>query len=198
MPLNPSQLSALKNHIAGNTTPILYAGNMTPINELPNNADANIEIAKYYNGIASPDYWVWKPTITRSDVYHQTSPADTVWDWATFKTQSVTEQTAWIQMFMGDAAPIGLLNFRAGCFAIFAGSNPQNAQRNHIFAVGKRLANRIERLFVAPVSATGGLSPSTNNGNDTGAARGSTANPDALGFAGTTNGNEVENARNLP
>jgi hypothetical protein len=129
------------------------------------------------NAQAAPDYWVWRESITRFDVHHQTGPDGTTWNWATYKTQGVAEQNAWTLMFMGDVGPVGLVNFRAGVLAIFSGTGAPLAQRTHVFAVGRRRATVAQKLLAVAV-----VSPPANTGNDTAQARGSAANPDNSGY----------------
>lgn len=199
MPLTSAQLATLKTAIAANSTTIpagqpwtgSFAGQA--INALPNNADANTAIAGWYNMTASPDYFGWKPSVTRSDVYHTTSLDGTTWNWTTYKNQSAVEQNAWTQMFMGDSGPIALVNFRQGVASIFTGSAQANAQRDHVFSIGRRLVTNGEKVY-----ATAVVSPPANTGNNTGTARGSATNPDNLPFTGSITRSDVENARNLP
>lgn len=127
------------------------------------------------NATASPDYWVWRSAISRAQIYHSTGPGNSTWDWNAYKAQSQGEQGAWTQMFMGDSSPMGNLNFRKGVFSIFSGSGAQNAQRAHIFGVGRRLITVGEKLY--SVAVVGGT---TDTGNDNG-TRGTTTNPDNFG-----------------
>lgn len=199
--LTAAQYSALKTDILANTATIpagqpwtnSFAG--VQVKDVPNTGDGNATVAGWYNQKASPDFFVWRSAVSRSEVYHTVSPDGTVWDWATFKGQTVPEQNSWTQMFMGDVAPFSNLSFRNGVFAVFSGSVPQNNQRAHIFAVGRRTALRIGKvLAVAPVSA-GGVTVGPNNGNTTGSALGSAANPAVLGFEGVVTGDQIEAAR---
>jgi hypothetical protein len=191
MALTPAQLATLKADIAAKMVVgqplVAYAGSN------PGDPDANTAIANYYKLTASPDYYVWRSSVSRSEVYHATSPAGTNWNWATYKAQSATEQNAWTQMFMGDSGPVGMLNFREGIKAIFTGSAPQTAQRDHCFAAGKRKASNIEKLLAVAVVA-----PPADTGNNSGANRGLVANPDNLGFEGVLNAVDIEAARTLP
>ena len=188
MPLSPAQLPILK-------ADILAAGDLSPLVGTPDGRD---EIRRRYNLPAAPDYWVWRPTITRSEVYHSTSPAGTVFDWATFKAQSVAEQNAWAQMFMGDTAPIALVQFRAGVFAIFSGNAAQNAQRAHVFATGRRLATRAEKLFSAAPANSGSIVVGPSNGNTTADALGAATNPAVMSIASAITFADVDAALNLP
>ena len=190
MPLTSAQLLALKTDIAANTNTIVTGGQTVQIRFAPATPDANIDIANWYNQNNNPDYYVWKSTLTRSEVYHQTSPDGTTWNWQTYTNQSVPEQGAWTQMFMGDAGPIGNVNFRAGVLAIFSGAGAPTTQRNHVFSAGRRLCTRAEKLFAVAV-----VNPPANTGNNTGNPRGSATNPDNLTFEGKITANEVDVAR---
>lgn len=204
MPLNAQQLQTLKTNISANTATIQVgqpnAGAFVgmQINAIPNNDDGNLCIASWYNLAASPSFWGWQSAVSRTAIYHTTSDIHSVFDWQTFKAQSVTEQNAWIQMFMGDAAPFHRISLRDGVFSIFSGSTAQNNQRAHIFATARRLAKNIEKLFaIAPV-AEGGVSPVVNNGNNLANALGATTNPAVMVFEGNCSTQDVNSARNLP
>jgi hypothetical protein len=97
MPLTSEQLQTLRTYLDAN---------------LPGVFDE--EAAAAMNLIASPSYYVWQSTITRSEVYHQTSPSGTTWNWTTYKNQNVTEQNAWTQMFMGDTRTTRLSTIVSG------------------------------------------------------------------------------------
>lgn len=168
MALTPQQLAALKADILADPA----------LNAQPNNGDGNLEVAKAYLAIASPDFWVWRTAVSRADIYHEVSPDGTSWNWTTFKNQGVTEQNAWVQMFMGDRANFAKANLRAGVASIFTGSAQANAQRDHCLAVGRRKANRAEKLFAS--------------------GAGSAASPATMAVEGALSPADIETARNLP
>lgn len=134
------------------------------------------DLAALANANAAPDYWLWRSKLSRATIYHGTGPGGTAWDWATYKAQTVPEQNAWTQMFMGDEGPVGNVNFRAGILAIFSGSGGAT-QRTHCYAVSRRLATVGEKLFAVAV-----VSPPANTGNVSADTRGATTNPDNLGI----------------
>ena len=181
MPLNAAQLVTLKADIAAD--PVLSL--------LAHTADNAFTVAAAYNAVASPDYWVWRSSISRSDVYNGVAPGGSTWNWTFYKNQNVTEQGAWTQMFMGDAANVGNLNFRAGLVAIFTAGSSVN--RDHVLALGRRLAKRSEKLFSVAVA-----NPPANTGNNAADPRGATTNPDVLVFEGVVVPQDVLNAWNLP
>lgn len=97
---------------------------------------------------------VWRKNVTRAEVYHSTSADGTTWSWTTYKNQSVAEQNAWTQMFMGDVGDFSLANLRAGVAAIFTGSAQANAQRDHAYAVAKRAATQAEKVLASGAGTT--------------------------------------------
>lgn len=109
-------------------------------------------IAAAMNLDASPAFWVWRTSVSRSELYNKASPDATFWDWTIYKGQSVTEQNAWVQMFMGDTADFSQLNLRNGIGKIFGAAN---AQTLHCLATGRRLAKRAERLLASGTGSTG-------------------------------------------
>lgn len=176
--LTPAQLQTLKTDIAANTATVQFGGEAVQIRNLPLNDDANFEIAAWYNGVAAPDFWVWRTNVSREEIYNSTSPDSTTWNWTTYKNQAVAEQNAWVQMFMGDRANFSQPNLRAGIAAIFTGSAQANAQRDHCLAMGRRKSTRAEKLL-----ATG---------------TGSGGTPATTGFEGNLSFGQVSQARNLP
>ena len=192
--LTSAQKTTLKNHIDANTTVITVGGNDVQIKDVLNTTDTNGDVAVWYNSF-TVGYLVWRSSVSRSEVYHSISSAGTVFDWNTFKSQSVTEQNAWVQMFMGDNAPFNNLSFRNGVFSIFSGSAPQNSQRAHIFATGRRLARRIEQILATAPTSAGGITVGVNNGNTTGDAAGGTTNPFIMGFEGQLTAVQITDAR---
>lgn len=172
MALTVQQLGTLKAAIVADNT----------LNSLPNNTDSNIVIAAAFNANASPDFWVWKQSITQNDVLNQVSVDGTTFDWASaggYIARSQGERDAFRQIFMAGAINPSLAKIRAAFDDIFSGSGAGGiANRAHIKAVSRRLAKRGEKLF-----ATG---------------TGSTASPAVLGFEGNITSADVQAARDLP
>jgi hypothetical protein len=138
------------------------------------------QAADALNILASPHYWVWRASVTRRDIYTTVPDTGSSWNWTTYKNQPVSEQNAWVQMFMGDEVNFSHMNVRVGIAAIFTGSASANAQRDHCLAVGRRKCTIIEKLLAIAVT-----SPPANTGNDGIVGnRGNTTNPDVLGFEG--------------
>lgn len=163
--LTPAQLAAVKANILAD--PVL--------NAFPPTTDGAFEIAAAYNLLATPDFWVWRTNVSRVEIYNQVSPDASSWNWTTYKNQGVAEQNAWTQMFMNDVANFSQANLRAGIAAIFTGSAPATAQRDHCLSMGRRKAIRIEKLL-----ATGS---------------GTTVSPAVMGFEGFISYQDVQDAR---
>ena len=165
--LSTSQLAVLKAAILAD--PVLAA-------ETPD-SDGAQRIADAMNALAAPAFYVWRTNVSREEIYNSTSAEATTWNWTTYKNQGATEQNAWTQMFMGDRANFAQANLRAGVAAIFTGSGPANAQRDHILAVAKRPATRGEKLFAVGTGTL--LAPAT------------------MAFEGVITYQDVQNARSL-
>lgn len=180
MALTAAQKTAIKAAIEADSV----------LNAFPNNPDGNFEIAKALNLAASPDYFVWRSSISRAEIYSGVGDGGSTWNWTTYKNQGATEQNAWVQMFMGDQTNIGQLNVRVGVGNIFTGSAQANAQRDHVLSLGRRKATVAEKACAIAVS-----NPPANTGNS-GGNRGASTNPDNLGFEGKLTSDDVESARN--
>lgn len=140
--MNTTQLTILAAHIGANPTWV------TGLSQGPDVQRTTAEaIVADLNAPASPGFWVFRTNVTRADIYHSNGPEGSSWSWTTYKAQTVAEQNAWVQMFMGDQADFSKANFRAGIDAIFSGSGAPATQRTHIHSVGRRLANGIEKLL---------------------------------------------------
>lgn len=124
------------------------------LSAFPHNSDGSVGLAALYNLAASPDYWVWRTSVSREDIYNTVDFEGNSWSWTTYKGQSLVEQNAWVQMFMGDRANFAAPNLRAGVVAIFSGSAPANAQQAHCLSVGRRKATRFEKLFAVGAGST--------------------------------------------
>jgi hypothetical protein len=164
--LTAAQLQALKSDLAAN---------------FPTLQDE--EAAAQYNVPANPDYWVWRSFVPDSEIYAATSPDSTTWSWTIFIGRSQGERDAWRQMVnMAGGLNPSLANVRAGVADIFSGAGGVN-QRAYLLSVGRRKSTRGEKLFATATAGGAGQ-------------RGSTANPDTMGFEGLITAADVSQARN--
>lgn len=134
--LSPSQVQALK------TACVADVAICKPLHDAADDAG----LAAYFNA-SSVTHIVWRTDVTRAQIYHTTSGEGTTWNWTTYKNQSIAEQNAWVQMFMGDQADFSLPNLRAGVDAIFSGAGGPATQRAHVAAIAKRVATRAEKAL---------------------------------------------------
>lgn len=146
--LTPAQLVTLAAHINASLDPLVIAAR---------NAGADNELARLYNLEASPAFVVWRTSVSRAEIYNNTSAEGTTWSWTFYKNQSAVEQNSWVQMFMGDQADFSKPNLRAGITVIFTAASAANA--THALAIGKRNARLVERIFATGTGTT--QSPAT-------------------------------------
>lgn len=120
-------------------------------------------IAATYNALASPDFWVWRTSVSKQEAVGATSQDGTTFTWAGngFITRSVQELLCWQELFdnAGHAVNPSLANIRQAFADIFSGVGNAAANRTHLTTVARRKALRIERLFAAGTGSTG--SPGT-------------------------------------
>lgn len=150
-----------------------------PSNAQPNNSDGAFAIAAIWDVLATPDFWVWRTSVSKHECTSSASPDGTTFIWAGngFITRSVGEQAAWREL-LGEGGSVNpsLANVRQAFTDIFSGTGNAAANRAHLAAVGRRKATRAEKLF-----ATG---------------TGSTASPAIMGHEGSLTYQDVEIARN--
>lgn len=203
MPLEQAQKTTFKAHKAANTNTIQAYTVADPntlqsvqIKDVAEVGDNYQFVANWYNLNASPDYFVHRQHVTQKEVYEtevsagdSSTGAATEWSVQGFKTQSVSEQNAWEEMFEGGQCNFGKLIYRKGVLDLFGTTGEGGKNRTHIFNVAKRRCTNLEKLFVADVPT-----PPVNTGNVDTNARGDKTNPDLLGFEGTIGAAEVADA----
>lgn len=150
---------------------------------IPNNPDGAFAIALLLNATAAPDYWVWRSKVTQADYVSTTSLDGTTWSWTTYIQRSQGERDGWREMFADTGAvnPSNA-NVRAGFADVFSGAGGAT-QRTHLTSMSRRKATRGEKVFATPTVGGSGQ-------------RGSSANPDTMGFEGSLTYNDVDAARN--
>lgn len=131
-------------------------------------------IADAYCLDASPTFWVWRTGVSLKEIYETTTADATAWSTTAYIARSTAERDAWRDVFvLSGTINFSLLNARQGLADIFSGA-PGAGQRQHLLAIGRRPARRIEQLL-----ATG---------------TGSTASPGTLTFEGRLTGVDVAKA----
>lgn len=145
MPLSPTQQTQFKTDVLAD--PALAA--------LPPNSDSAFEIARVYNLMATPDFYVWKTILAKHEVVSQTSPEATNFSYPALIARSAGEQFGWQEVWNSTlTCNPSLPNVRQAFLDIFSGSqNNAPAQRAHLNAMAKRKATRVEKLLATGTGA---------------------------------------------
>jgi hypothetical protein len=171
MSLTTAQLQALKADILADVA-------LAPL--FDGNSDKSFSIAAAYNANASPDFWVWRTSVSKAEYHNATSVDGTTFNWTGtgYITRAQGERDAWNAIFNGTGyANPSLPQVRQAVADIFSGNTaPAPANRTHLLATSRRKANRAEKLF-----ATG---------------TGSAASPATMGYEGSISYNDVLQAKN--
>jgi len=191
MALSDAQRAALKAHILANEATVVYAGQATPIKDVPNTADGNFEIARWYTEYAAPEFKVWRTNVLTQEIFDQIvwanmTPNPTPDGTAAWTNRSLACQGKQFNLqtlLMGqttiNAAKASLRNgLQDALTDIPSGANGNLRQAGwaNVQLAIQRAARRIEQLF-----ATG---------------TGSEAAPGTMVYEGTISGADVEAARN--
>ena len=141
MNLTPAQLATLKTWLTANAS------------GLQDEAAANL-----LNALASPAFWVWRTSVTKSELVNSTSVDGTTFAWTGtgFITRSVGERDAWRELFNGvQSINPSLPNVRQAFTDIFSGATaPAPANRTHLATVSRRRATVAEQLFATGTGST--------------------------------------------
>lgn len=183
------QLGQLKADIVANTTTIDIGGVPTQVKNVPNNPDANQEIAsQFYNMIALPSFFVKKTTLKVMDILN--SPG---FDYTRVDNLSVGKARI-MEWMTGMWTPTSLINasqanVTAGINAAFSAAG-DTATRLSIFVSCQRVAKNFEKLL------SSGAGTPTDNAGVGPAILGVDLNGQPL--EGVITGEDVTTARNLP
>lgn len=116
----------------------------------PMTSSANGEIALALNGLASPDFIVWKPSVTKAEI--QTDPG---FDWTRVDNLSVGKARIWTEMFYTGSVDPSQANIRAGIAAVWVGTAADLAVRASVLALCTRKATIFEKLLATGTGSTG-------------------------------------------
>jgi len=159
MALTSEQLTTLAADILAD--PVLNAFPQTP-----DGADA---IAKLYNLNATPDFYVWKTSVSTDEVRKSIV-------WLEYLASSVSEKSAFELMLSNGVIDPSDVNVRDGIEKIFGNQNQQTT-RDNLISLSKRLATRVEKLFAV--------------------GTGTVPTPATMGFEGKLTYQDVDSARSL-
>lgn len=147
MPLTSAQLATLKTDVAANTAAIpagqpwsgAFAGQA--INTLPNNGDANVAIAGWYNLAASPSWTIWRTGVGIAEVGKNINGAEL----AGLSTLNTTRLQTIVLLLAGGVDP-SRSDHRAFFDDVFSGAGGVNT-RALLLALWKKLATNAQKLF---------------------------------------------------
>lgn len=168
MPLTSAQLTTLGQDIAANSATI----NGVAISALPHTQDNAFDVAAWYNVTANPDYLVWRSDVTITEVMLNG------FDWTRVDNLSVGKARIWDWMFQLGSINPSKPNIRAGIDAVWVGTAADLAVRAAVYTHCYRPCRRVEAVF--NTATAGGVG-----------TRGTTANPDTMGYEGTVSANEI-------
>lgn len=141
--LTTQQKTAVKTDITNNSD----------LSANPNTEPGNFAIAALYNTNASPNFWVWKTTVTEAEIVGQPSIDATLFSWSVFINRSQGERDGWMRLFRSGIVNPALSNVQAAIADIFSGAGGA-AQRTHILTTFRRKATRLEKLFATGTGST--------------------------------------------
>lgn len=162
--LTPSQNTVLKAAIVADAV----------LNALPNTSDGAFAIADAFNLNATPDFFVWRSTVTSLEIMQNG------FDWTRVDNLTAGKARIWDWMMRTGALNPSLSNVRAGVLAVFNVAADLNT-RLAVFQHSQRLATRAEKLF-----ATGTGTTTTEQG----------VGPAIMVFEGFLSYQDVDTARN--
>ena len=163
MTLTTAQKATLKAAIIANPT----------WDAFPNNGDGNFDLANVLNITASPDFTVWKRTVTVQAMMNAIDGQSL----AALQAAESNVLIAVIASFQNLGINSELPDKRQLFDDLFAGAANNNVTtRTSLLALWKQLATEAEKIFAI--------------------GTGSNADPATMDFEGSLNGNDVESARN--
>jgi len=165
MALTLSQLQAVKADIAANSD----------LNSQVPGSDGAFAIAALYNVAASPDWVVWRTSVTRQEILQNG------FDWTRLDNLSVGKARVWSDIFVNGIINPGKANVRAGVDSVWVGTQADLDVRAAVYVHCKKNATRIQKLLSSgtgttntPATLQDGISDSFNiSFNDIEAARNS-------------------------
>lgn len=161
--LTQAQLQTLKTDIEANTDPTVIAALA---------AGNDNAIAAWYNGDASPNYYVWKTLVTVDELREAV-------DWAEVVTSLTTNDLLSFQLLTASDVDPSNASIRTAFTEIFSVAQEPNS-RAALIAIAKRVATNTEKLFAS------------NSGT------GVEGDPDTMTFEGNITDDDVRAALNLP
>lgn len=145
--LTPAQKTTLKANIQanGDTNTLCLNGDLSGL-------------AALYNAQASPDFWVWRTSVSKDEYLGSTSVDATVFAWTGtgYITRSQGERDAFNALFNAEGfVNPSRANVRTAFTDVFSGATaPAPANRTHMATTSRRRVTRFERVFVTGTGST--------------------------------------------
>ena len=148
MALTPQQNATLAAHIAASPD----------MNVLPPGSDSAFEIAALLNAPATPDFYIWKSSVTNAEILQNGM------DWLRVDNLTVGKARIWEWMFQFGSVDPSKANVRAGIAEAWKGTAADNAVRLSVFQHCQTLATRLQKLFATgagTATTVDGVGPAT-------------------------------------
>lgn len=116
-----------------------------------------VTIAAAFNANNSPDFWVWRTSISKDEFKFKMSQDGTTFIFAGngFIGRTVQELIGWQELFNTDGITnASLSKVRDGFIDVFSGTGNAANNRNHLLATARRKATRAERLYATGLGGT--------------------------------------------
>ena len=132
--LDAQQKATLKAHILANVSQDVVDG--------ITNGDVGT-IASHYNGAASPEFVVWKTSVTQDEIMQNG------FDWSRVDNLANGPARIWEWMFQNESRSVdpSKINVRAGIEAVWKGTAADLAVRAAVYVHCRRVASVFEKLF---------------------------------------------------
>ena len=139
--LTTTQLQTLKTDLAANTNAVTINGVATAINAVPHGPDNAQQIANWYNGTATPNFWAWLGNATLA----VTGMAIKMSDVGNLTTANSTRLQVSFQIRPNGFNP-AVQDDRSLFGSLFSVSGAAGTRAN-LLAAWQRTATRMEKLF---------------------------------------------------
>lgn len=143
--LTQSQLTTLKTAMLAETDPELVS--------YRTNGQTSL-IMDWYNGVAEPDFIIWRDAVTKDEIYANG------FDWVQVDNVTEPKWRVWNEIFWSGAMNPSKPNVRAAIAEVWKGTSDKLAVQTYVLGKCKRPATRAEKLFAVGVGSV--ASPANN------------------------------------
>jgi hypothetical protein len=127
---------------------------------LPHNSDGAYAVAQAYNELASPDFIVWRSSVSQDEIMQNG------FDWVRVDNLSVGKARIWEWLFSNQTRSMNpsKVNVRAGIDETWKGTAADLAVRAAVYAHCTRAATRAEKLFASGTGTVASPATMTQDG----------------------------------